>query len=100
VHVYERKLSKRKKNAHKTDATTSALSNLHFEFILMLILPLPSFPSSQCRAAQEYVKFVLDTLMAHPVFEFLHVEPTKYYSSLLFLDEHNYTALQVSACVC
>ena len=38
---------------------------------------------------------MLDTLMAHPVFEFLHVEPTKYWSSLLFLDEHNYTALQV-----
>jgi hypothetical protein len=41
------------------------------------------------------VKFVLETVTSHPVFEFLHVEPTKFWAGLLFLDEHNYTALQV-----
>ena len=41
------------------------------------------------------MRFVMETITAHPVFEFVHIEPTKFWESLLFLDEHNYGGMEV-----
>jgi hypothetical protein len=46
--------------------------------------------------AAEYARFIMDTITASPIFEFIHIEPTKYWESLLFLDEQNYAGIEVS----
>ena len=48
------------------------------------------------RQAVEYTRFIMETITASPVFEFIHIEPSKYWESLLFLDEQNYAGIEVS----
>ena len=48
------------------------------------------------RQAVEYSRFIVETITASPVFEFIHIEPSKYWESLLFLDEQNFAGIEVS----
>ena len=48
------------------------------------------------RQAVEYSRFIVETTTASPVFEFINIEPSKYWESLLFLDEQNFAGIEVS----
>ena len=41
-------------------------------------------------AAQEYVNFIVDTVQARQLFSRMHLQPKKYWSTLLYNDIHNY----------
>lgn len=51
-------------------------------------------PKSSIREGKEHLDFVARTLAARPVFRYLALAPKAFYSSLLFLDRHNYTAIE------
>ena len=46
------------------------------------------------RSAQEYVRFVVDTLLAMPVFAVLQLTPSTYWEQLLFMDSENYGGIE------
>lgn len=43
-------------------------------------------------SAQSYVKYILETMIAQPLFKYLSLKPTHYYQLLLFKDQYNYIA--------
>ena len=47
------------------------------------------------KQAQDHLAFVAQTLAARPIFGYLQLVPHALYASLLFLDRHNYAAIQV-----
>jgi DNA polymerase epsilon subunit 1 len=45
---------------------------------------------SSLEAAQSYSKYILDTILSKNMFAFLKIQPKKYWSQLLFLDQENF----------
>ena len=45
------------------------------------------------QAAVNYTEFVLKTLVSYPLFQYLIINPEKYWKVLLFKDAYNYTGI-------
>ena len=45
--------------------------------------------------AASHMDFVISTVAARPVFRFLHLRPVAYFKSLLWLDGHNFGAIEI-----
>ena len=45
------------------------------------------------KSAQNYTEFILKTLVSYPLFQYLIINPVKYWKVLLFKDNYNYTGI-------